>query len=77
MNSTITAKYQTTIPKGVREVLGLAVHDALEWVVERDKVVVYPVHKGFLQYRGAVAVGGGDVEADIEQARDARMEKYR
>lgn len=77
MNSTVTAKYQTTIPKEVREKLGIAVNDALEWVVEKGKVTVYPVHKNFLQYRNTVKTGEGDIAADIERAREAGMEKYR
>jgi AbrB family looped-hinge helix DNA binding protein len=34
MQSVITSKYQTTIPKAVREKLGLSVKDALDWKVE-------------------------------------------
>ena len=43
MQSVITSKYQTTIPKAIREYLGLAVKDALEWKVEKGKITVYPV----------------------------------
>lgn len=77
MNSTVTAKYQTTIPKAVREKLGISVNDALEWVVEKGKVVVHPIHSDFLRFRGSVKTGVGDIGADIEIARQRRMEKYR
>lgn len=77
MKSTVTAKHQTTIPKEVREQLGIAVHDALEWVVDDGRVIVFPVHNDFLRHRGSVKVGVGDIAADIESARDRRMEKYR
>jgi AbrB family looped-hinge helix DNA binding protein len=77
MNSTVTTKFQTTIPKGVREKLGISVHDALEWVVEKGRVTVYPVHKSFLRYRNAVKTGQGDIAADIEDAREDRLERYR
>ncbi len=77
MNSTVTVKYQTTIPKAVREQLGIAINDALEWVVEKGKVVVYPVHTSFLGYRGSVKTGAGDIAADIQTARESRLEKYR
>lgn len=43
MNSTVKAKYQTTIPKAVREILGISVNDALEWIVEKGQVVVQPI----------------------------------
>jgi len=77
MNSTVTTKYQTTIPKAVREKLGISVHDSLEWVVEKGRVVVHPVHNDFLRYRGSVKMGSGDIGADIQAARETRMEKYR
>ena len=77
MQSTITAKFQTTIPKDVREQLKLSVHDAVDWRIEEGKVMVYPVRKDFLQYRNRVKVGAGDVEADIEQARASRAERHR
>jgi AbrB family looped-hinge helix DNA binding protein len=77
MNSTVTAKYQTTTPKAVREQLGISINDSLEWVVEKGKVVVQPVRNNFLGYRGNVNTRAGDIAADIQAARDSRMEKYR
>ncbi len=77
MNSTVTSKYQTTIPKAVREKLGISVNDALEWVVEKGRVIVHPVHSDFLRHRGSVKCGAGDISADIRQARESRLEKYR
>ena len=77
MNSTVTTKYQTTIPKVVREKLGISVHDALEWVVEEGRVIVLPVHNDFLRFQGSVQTGSGDIAADIAVARASRLEKYR
>jgi len=77
MQSVITSKYQTTIPKAIRVHLGLAVKDALEWKMEKGKITVYPAKKSFLKYRNAVKTGAGDIAADIETARKLRMEKYR
>jgi len=77
MNSTVTVKYQTTIPKAVREQLGISINDALEWIVEKGKVVVQPVHSNFLQYQGSIKTGAGDIAADIQTARDTRLENYR
>lgn len=77
MQSVITSKFQTTIPKAVRENLKLSVQDALEWKIERGKVMVYPAQKKFLQYKNTVKTGKGDISADIERARTMRMEKYR
>ena len=77
MKSTVTAKYQTTVPKAVREKLGIRVHDALEWVVEGGKAVVYPMRNAFLRRRNSIKVGRGDIDADIEAALAARVERYR
>ena len=77
MNSTVTVKYQTTIPKAVREQLGISINDALEWIVEKGRVVVHPVHSNFLRYRGVVKTGAGDIAADIKLARESSLEKYR
>jgi AbrB family looped-hinge helix DNA binding protein len=77
MNSTVTSKFQTTIPKSIREQLGIAVNDALEWVVEKGRVVVHPVHSEFLAHRGSVKTGAGDIADDIRSARDSRLEKFR
>ena len=77
MQSLITSKYQTTIPKAIRETLGLSVKDALEWKVEEGKVTLYPAKRNFLKFRNAVKTGKGDIAGDIDIARNLRMEKYR
>lgn len=77
MQSTITSKYQTTIPKAIRERLNLSVKDTLEWKVEKDRITVYPAKKNFLTYQNTVKTGRGDIAADIETARKLRMENYR
>ena len=77
MQSLITSKYQTTIPKAIRENLRLSVKDALEWKLEKGKVTLYPAKQNFLKYRNAVKTGEGDIAGDIDIARNLRMEKYR
>jgi AbrB family looped-hinge helix DNA binding protein len=77
MQSTITSKFQTTIPKAVRENLALAVNDTLEWKVDHGKVIVSPRQKNFLQYQNRIKIGKGDIKADILLARERRREKYR
>jgi AbrB family looped-hinge helix DNA binding protein len=54
MQSLVTSKYQTTIPKTIRETLGLSVKDALGWKVEKGKVTLYPAKRNFLKYRNAI-----------------------
>ena len=77
MQSVITSKFRTTIPKKVRERLNLSVYDTLEWKVDRGKIVVLPVQKKFLDYRNKIKTGPGKIEEDIKQARKQRVEKYR
>jgi len=77
MQSLITSKYQTTIPKPIRDNLGLSVKDALEWKLEKGKVTIYPAKQNFLKYRNTIKIGEGDIAADLDNARNLRMEKYR
>ena len=76
MQSVITSKFQTTIPKDVRERLKLSIRDTLEWKIDRGKIVVLPVQKKFLEYRNKIKTGPGKIEEDIKQARKQRVEKY-
>jgi len=73
MQSVITSKFQTTIPKAVRERLKLSIHDTLEWKVDRGKIVVLPVQKNFFQYRNRIKTGPGKIDADIKSARKQRI----
>lgn len=77
MRSVITSKYQTTIPKEIRETLKISVHDAVEWRINGNTAVVYPTQRAFLARRGAVKTGKGDIAADIVKARLARAERKR
>lgn len=77
MNSMVTVKYQTTIPKIVRERLGIRVNDAIEWRILKGKAVVVRVRPGFLLHQNTVQVGKGDIRSDLEAARAGRVEKYR
>ncbi|MBL7172486.1 MAG: type II toxin-antitoxin system PrlF family antitoxin [Desulfobacteraceae bacterium] len=77
MQSVITSKYQTTIPKSIRLQLKLSVSDTLEWKIKNGKAVVLPVHRKFLEYRNVVKTGKGDIANDIDRARKDRAEKHR
>jgi len=77
MQSIITSKYQTTIPKAIRENIGLSVKDILNWKVEKGKIIVSPAKVNFLQYQNSIKTGQGDITRDIEAARNLHLEKYR
>lgn len=69
--STLTAKYQTTVPKEVRQSLGAQPGDALRCVVEGDHVRVTAAKPAFLSLQGKFKIGQGDVVKDVRQVRDS------
>ena len=77
MESYIRSKFQTTIPKDVRENLKLSVNDALDWQIENGKAVVTLLKAHFLKHRNSIKTGAGDVTQDIKDARELRMKKYK
>ncbi|MFP5286672.1 MAG: AbrB/MazE/SpoVT family DNA-binding domain-containing protein [Thermoanaerobaculia bacterium] len=68
--STITVKYQTTVPKEVREKLKVGPSDVLHWEVVGDHVRVTASSRGFLDLRGSFKVGPGDPVEDVRRARE-------
>ncbi|NQU64055.1 MAG: AbrB family transcriptional regulator [SAR324 cluster bacterium] len=77
MKSVVTSKFQTTIPKVIREGLKLSIHDSLEWEIKNGNVVVKPVHNKFLSHKNSIQVGEGDIQKDIETSRSLRTSKYK
>jgi AbrB family looped-hinge helix DNA binding protein len=54
LQSVVTSKGQTTIPKEIRELLKLKPNDRLFYLVEEGKVVLKPLHGDILELRGSV-----------------------
>jgi bifunctional DNA-binding transcriptional regulator/antitoxin component of YhaV-PrlF toxin-antitoxin module len=77
MESLITSKFQTTIPKAIRENLKLSVSDAIEWKIANGKAIVTPVQKKFLKHINTIHTGKGNAREDIQSARRLRVEKYK
>ncbi|WP_096893464.1 AbrB/MazE/SpoVT family DNA-binding domain-containing protein [Candidatus Scalindua japonica] len=73
--SKITSKFQTTIPREIRDRLKLSVSDSIEWKIEEDKIVVGPVNKPFLKYKGSIKIKSGNIREDILQSRKMRVLK--
>ena len=76
MISKITSKYQTTIPKKIRNKFKLRISDTIEWKIEDNKVIVEPSEMPFLKYKASIKVASGNVKEDILKARKHRSEKY-
>jgi bifunctional DNA-binding transcriptional regulator/antitoxin component of YhaV-PrlF toxin-antitoxin module len=68
--STITVKYQTTVPKEVRLKLGVGPSDVLQWELVGDHVRVTAARPAFLQREGSIKVGPGDAVEDVRRARE-------
>ncbi len=77
MKSKITSKYQTTIPKEIRNRLNLSVSDSIEWKIEKDKILVEPVNKPFLKYKGSIKIESGNIKEDILRSGRMRVSKKR
>lgn len=75
--SKITAKFQITVPREVREILKLDAADVVEWEVDEKGVRVRAAEKPFLKYRGILNTGSGDAKADVHLAWKKRAERYR
>ncbi|MBW1779062.1 MAG: type II toxin-antitoxin system PrlF family antitoxin [Deltaproteobacteria bacterium] len=54
LESVITRKGQTTIPKKIRELLNLKPKDRVFYLVEEGKVILKPLHGDILELRGSV-----------------------
>ena len=78
MHSTITSKFQTTIPKQIRDSLNLSVKDMLEWEIVNGKIIVVPAKPAeFLNYKNMIKTGVGNISTDIQAARDLRIKKFK
>ncbi len=76
MESKITSKYQTTIPKLVRDKLKINISDVLEWKMEGSKIYVETASNPFLKYKASIPPIGGSTKTDILKARKARASRY-
>lgn len=77
MQTVITSKFQTTIPKNIREKLLLSVKDTLDWKIENGRIVVSPVRTDFLKHQNSIHTEAGDIVKDIQEARRKRAGRYK
>ena len=75
MKSVVTSKFQTTIPKAIRESLKLSVNDTIDWEIQDGKAVVSPAKKPFMQYQNVIKVGPGSIRSDIDEGRKHRAKE--
>jgi len=52
--STLTSKGQVTIPKEIRDILGLKVHDRVNFIERNGEIVIKPLKGNILDLKGSV-----------------------
>ena len=72
IKSTVTSKGQITIPRNIREKLGISTGDVLLWDEDRDTVRIRLARPGFLGRRGTIRIGEGSITEDLARVRAAR-----
>ena len=71
LETTLTSKFQLTLPKRIREVFGLDVGDKIAFLVEDKDVVLVPKPDDFIKAFGALSGGKSfpQIRAEIKKAR--------
>jgi AbrB family looped-hinge helix DNA binding protein len=77
MKTKITDKFQITIPKEIRKKMNLSQKDSIEWTIEEGKIIIKPLKRKFLKYKGYIKVGEGNIEEDIQTAKNLIAKKSR
>ena len=73
--SKITSKFQTTVPKDVREKLSIRADDSLEWTVIDGNAIVRPATSRLYRWIGYAKIGRGSTVEDVKKARAMRGRK--
>jgi len=73
LQSVITRKGQTTIPKEIRELLKLKPNDKLFYIVDENKVILQPIHGNILELQGSVPAKKPNV--DFDEIREITRKK--
>lgn len=72
--SSVTSKGQVTIPKEMRDKLGIESGWKVEMTLENDTIQLRPASDEISSLRGALAIPGENIDYDKKEAR-AAMEK--
>lgn len=74
LSSTVTSKGQVTIPKAIRERIGVGPHDRVNWIVEGDSVKVIRRESVVQRTAGMMRSPDGTSYATAEEMRTAAEE---
>ena len=71
--SVLTRKWQTTIPKDIRNFLGLKPNDRIFYLIEGERVILKPLKGNILDLRGSVNTKEKPI--DFKKLRDNTRKK--
>ena len=72
VTSTLTTKGQTTVPKEIREQLGLSSGDRIEYIIEADgRVVILPATRRIAALAGTLKHRAGSKPVTLEEMDQA------
>jgi AbrB family looped-hinge helix DNA binding protein len=75
MQTTVSVRGQTVIPRDIREKLGIAPSTRLEWKVKNGVIIVLPLPSDPVQSAVGILEGRGPSTTDLLAARKADREK--
>lgn len=73
--TTLTSKGQVTIPKEIRDELGLKPHDKIRFSFENGHVVLRKAYPSLEEVVGSLPPLGMPIEEAIEQAKEERAQR--
>jgi len=71
--SVLTKKWQTTIPKEIRNLLGLKPNDRIFYLIDGERVILKPLKGNILDLRGSVHTKEKPI--DFKKLRDNTKKK--
>ncbi|MBS1248559.1 MAG: hypothetical protein MAG431_00111 [Chloroflexi bacterium] len=77
MQTTVSVRGQTVIPKTIRKTMGIQPKDKLEWQIKDNVIIVYPIPPNPIQAAVGVLKGRGPTTDDllVERRRDQEQEE--
>jgi AbrB family looped-hinge helix DNA binding protein len=75
MQSTVSERGQTVIPRPIREELGITPRTRLQWKVKNGVIIVFPIPEDPIQAAMGILKDRGPSTAELLAEREAEREK--
>jgi len=66
----VTRNFQVTIPSRIREALSIKEGDLIKFVLENDRLLLFPVRKKRLTYKAGFKISVEEIEKTVEELLD-------